>query len=255
MTRQKRLAALGVSLACLAVGLAAWVASDDFTSQGTRFFWWGLPATLISYGAVSWEQRRTLPALRWLLLCGNTSYSIYISHQLSLSAAGQAWRRAFDLPPLAATIGFGLVFLGVTGYEWYELLQRFDPRENLYLSAFFTITGLHMLHVVAGLIMLTLAYFRGRAGQFTPELQNGMEVPTAYWHLVDGVWIFVLLIVYVLPNFYQGPNVIRNPGDPFGVYDQSTITGEQGDALVILVMPESSTPAVAPSTEAAPGES
>ena len=111
-----------------------------------------------------------------------------------------------------------------------------------------------MLHVVAGLIMLTLAYFRGRAGQFTPELQNGMEVPTAYWHLVDGVWIFVLLIVYVLPNFYQGPNVIRNPGDPFGVYNQSTITGEGGDALPIPTLPESSTPAVAPSTEAAPAE-
>ena len=194
-----------------------------------------------------------LPSLQLALLntlfLVSSSVTVHVAHH----DLNHNKRRTF-LGLLAATIGFGLVFLGVTGYEWYELLQHFDPRENLYLSAFFTITGLHMLHVVAGLIMLTLAYFRGRAGQFTPELQNGMEVPTAYWHLVDGVWIFVLLIVYVLPNFYQGPNVIRNPGDPFGVYNQSTITGEGGDALPIPTLPESSTPAVAPSTEAAPAE-
>ena len=65
-------------------------------------------------------------------------------------------RRTF-LGLLAATIGFGLVFLGVTAYEWAEILNHFDPRENLYLSAFFTITGLHMLHVVAGLVMLIVA--------------------------------------------------------------------------------------------------
>lgn len=115
------------ALACLAVGAAAWVASDGFTSQATRFFWWGLPATLIIYGAVSWEQRRALPALPWLLLCGNASYSIYISHQLSLSAAGQVWRRTLDLPPLATTIGFALFGLGVAvtvGLLCYFFVER-----------------------------------------------------------------------------------------------------------------------------------
>lgn len=116
------------ALACIALGAAAWVGFDRFNTQGTRFLFWGLPAMLIVYGAVSWERRRSVPAWPLLLLFGNASYSIYISHQLSLSAAGQAWRRAVgDLPPLAATLGFGLfgvVVSVVVGLLCYALVER-----------------------------------------------------------------------------------------------------------------------------------
>jgi cytochrome c oxidase subunit I+III len=194
-----------------------------------------------------------LPSLQLALLntlfLVSSSVTVHVAHHdLSHNK-----RRTF-LWLMGATLLFGAVFLGVTGFEWSEILAHADPRENLYLSAFFTITGLHMLHVVIGLIMLGVAFVRGTRGHFTPKLQNGVEVPVAYWHLVDGVWIFVLLIVYVLPIFYQGPEQVRNVGDPFGVYQQNTIDGEAGETTPIPVLPESTTPAVAPPTEAAPAE-
>ncbi len=163
-------------------------------------------------------------------------------------------KRKTFLGLMAATLGLGAIFLGVTAFEWAEILAHYDPRQNLFLSAFFTITGLHMLHVVMGLFMLGVAYVRGLRGHFTPKLHNGVEVPVAYWHLVDGVWIFVLLILYVLPIFYQGPEQIRNAGDPFGVYTQDTIRGEEGSELAIPTLPESTTPAVPPSVDTAPAE-
>ena len=155
---------------------------------------------------------------------------------------------------LAVTIAFGAIFLGITSFEWREILGRADPRQNLYLSAFFTITGLHMLHVIAGLTMLGVAFFRGQRNKFTPKLQNGLEVPVAYWHLVDGVWIFVLLIVYVLPIFYQGPGHLRNAGDPYSVYQEESIQGRGGNSGQINTLPESTTTGVPEATGTAPGE-
>ena len=194
-----------------------------------------------------------LPSIKLALLNTlfllSSSLTVHVSHH----DFNHGKRRTF-LGLLAVTIAFGAIFLGITGFEWREILARADPRQNLYLSAFFTITGLHMLHVIAGLTMLSVAFVRGQQRKFTPKLQNGLEVPVAYWHLVDGVWVFVLLIVYVLPIFYQGPDQVRNAGDPYSVYQQNTIKGSGGNEQAIPTMPESTTPAVPPATEAAPGE-
>ena len=116
------------ALAAIGVGAAAWILSDGLNTQATRFFWWGLPAMAIVYGAVSWERRRKSPAWPLLLLFGDASYSIYISHQLSLSAAGQAWRKAAaGLPPLAMHLGFvvfGTLVAVVGGLLCYVLVER-----------------------------------------------------------------------------------------------------------------------------------
>ena len=99
-----------------------------------------------------------LPSLQLALLntlfLVSSSLTVHVAHH----DLNHNKRRTF-LGLLAATLAFGAIFLGITGFEWYEILAHADPRENLYLSAFFTITGLHMLHVVAGLIMLGVAFY------------------------------------------------------------------------------------------------
>lgn len=145
-----------------------------------------------------------LPALELALvntlLLVSSSVTAHLAHHGLLKDKRQTF-----LALLAATIGLGGIFLGVTLFEWQELLAKYDPTQNLYLSAFFAITGLHGLHVAAGLVMLAVALARGWRGHFTPKLHNGVEVPVVYWHVVDVVWLFVLVILYVVPIFYQGP--------------------------------------------------
>ncbi len=141
-----------------------------------------------------------MPSIQLALL--NTLFLVSSSFTAHFAHHGLAHnRRKTFLGLLGATLGLATVFLAVTGIEWRALLINEDPAQNLYLSAFFTITGLHALHVIVGVIMFLIAFVRGLRGHFTPKLHNGVEVPVAYWHLVDVVWIFVLLIVYVAPRF------------------------------------------------------
>lgn len=178
----------------------------------------------------------------WRLALVNTLFLVSSSFTVHYAHHGLLHnRRGRFLALLGITIGLGGLFLGVTGFEWSEVLMHFDPRENLYLSVFFSITGLHGLHVIIGLVMLSLALVRALVGDFTPRLHNGVEVPVAYWHLVDVVWIFVLCIIYVMPNFYQGPERVAQPTDPFAVYREEIVT-PSGQGLPSL--PESTTPVV-----------
>jgi len=192
----------------------------------------------------------TLAVINTTFLLGS-SVTVRIAHHDLLHK-----KRKTFIGLLAATIVLGLCFLGFTALEWQELLATGDPTENLYLAAFFSITGLHGLHVILGLTMLTVALVRGTLGHFTPKLNNGMEVPTAYWHLVDGVWIFVLLFVYIVPTFYQGPNQVLEAVDPFSVYEREmpADAGGAGGMPAGATMPADSMDSMPAETPAEPQE-
>jgi cytochrome c oxidase subunit 3 len=99
------------------------------------------------------------------------------------------------------TVAGGLIFALLHIKEWLGLigegLRLFaNPwGSGLFGSAFFSITGLHLTHVVAGCIaitVVTLGYKRGRYGQ------EDLEIWGLYWHFVDLVWMFVVPFVYLL---------------------------------------------------------
>ena len=76
----------------------------------------------------------------------------------------------------------------------------FTPRWNTYYAIYFTITGLHGLHVIAGAFVLAYYMFFGRKMyQQKPEwLANRVEIGGLFWHFVDLVWIFVFPILYLM---------------------------------------------------------
>ncbi len=78
--------------------------------------------------------------------------------------------------------------------------SNFTPKLNTYYAIYFTLTGLHGLHVVAG--ALVLAWFwlcNGRMLRENPEhLANRVEVGGLFWHFVDLVWIFLFPLLYLL---------------------------------------------------------
>jgi len=62
-------------------------------------------------------------------------------------------------------------------------------------ATFFTITGLHMLHVIGGVIALTVVALLYKAGRYSAK---HIEIWALYWHFVDIVWMFVVPMVYLL---------------------------------------------------------
>jgi len=101
---------------------------------------------------------------------------------------------------LAGTVLLGAVFLMGTAREWYHLMHDFGLtiRTNLFGTTFYSLVGLHATHVVVGLIMLSIALGLLLSGRVKEKHAERLEVLSLYWHFVDGVWVVVFLVVYVL---------------------------------------------------------
>ena len=101
---------------------------------------------------------------------------------------------------LAATVLLGGIFIAGTAHEWYDLIYKhgLSIRTNLFGTTFYSLVGLHATHVVIGLILLSVALFFSLSGEMKEEHSEKLEVLSLYWHFVDGVWVIVFLVVYVL---------------------------------------------------------
>ncbi len=100
---------------------------------------------------------------------------------------------------LLATLALGGTFLAIQGFEWTELFSHgVTPSGDLFGTAFFVLTGFHGMHVLVGLLWLTLALLKAFRGDFTRENNMGIEVFGLYWHFVDIVWIILFTIIYLI---------------------------------------------------------
>lgn len=109
-------------------------------------------------------------------------------------------RRAQFLALWLLTIVLGGIFLFGTGEEWHRLIYErgLTISTNLFGTTYYSLVGLHASHVIVGLIMLTIVLLFGLAGRLGVEQSKRVEVLAMYWHFVDGVWVVVFTVVYVL---------------------------------------------------------
>jgi heme/copper-type cytochrome/quinol oxidase subunit 3 len=101
----------------------------------------------------------------------------------------------------AATIGLGAVFLVVKYFEYSaKFHHHYFPSTNTFLAIYFTLTGLHGLHVIGG--MAVNGWFWGPGSKLWKEdpqwFTNRVEHAGLFWHLVDLVWIFLFPVLYLL---------------------------------------------------------
>ena len=68
----------------------------------------------------------------------------------------------------------------------------------MFFGIYFTMTGLHGLHVVIGIGVLTWILIRARRREFTPDNYVAVENVGLYWHIVDLVWIFLFPLLYLV---------------------------------------------------------
>lgn len=136
----------------------------------------------------------TLPIFATICLLSSS-----LTVHAAVSALRQGKRNLCSLW-LAATVGLGAIFLTGTAHEWYDLIYHrgLTIKTNLFGTTFYSLVGLHATHVVVGLIMLSLALWFSLSGAMSSKHSEKLEVLSLYWHFVDGVWVVVFLVVYVL---------------------------------------------------------
>lgn len=117
---------------------------------------------------------------------------------------------------LLCTIVLGTAFLGIKSYEYYHKYEEhLIPGPNfhfeshgedaeppghveLFFSFYFAMTGLHAVHMVIGVGLLTWLVIAARQGRFSPEYYTPLEMTGLYWHLVDIVWVFLFPLLYLI---------------------------------------------------------
>ena len=100
----------------------------------------------------------------------------------------------------AATLALGAIFLAGTGVEWRHLIvdEGLTIRTNLFGTTFYSLVGLHGLHVAVGLVLLGAVLAFASFGKVTREHVGKVEVISMYWHFVDSAWVAVFTLVYVV---------------------------------------------------------
>lgn len=98
---------------------------------------------------------------------------------------------------LGVTVVFGVAFLGIKFYEYYEkFVEGFQA--NLFYVFYFTLTGMHALHMFVGIGLLLLLSWRAHKREFSPEYYTPVEMGGLYWHFVDIVWVFLFPLLYLV---------------------------------------------------------
>jgi len=172
-------------------GLATFLVADGMTFAG--FF-----AAYLTFRAVNplpagstYELELLLPTINTTLLL-LSSYTFHRSGRNLLLSRMEACRWWLML-----TAALGAAFLAGQMVEYFSL--PFGLTDNLFASTFYALTGFHGLHVTLGVICILIVWFQTRqGGRVTGSNPFGLEAAELYWHFVDGIWVVLYGILYLL---------------------------------------------------------
>ncbi len=173
-------------------GLITFLIADGMTFAG--FF-----AAYLTFKAVNpllpdaiYELELPLPTLNTILLLVSSATFHKAGKALERKEAKecQSW--------LLATASLGIAFLISQMFEYFTL--PFGLTDNLYASTFYALTGFHGLHVTLGTIMILIVWWQSRSpgGRITESNMFPLEAAELYWHFVDGIWVVLFIILYLL---------------------------------------------------------
>ena len=102
---------------------------------------------------------------------------------------------------LILTFVLAVVFLVNKYFEYADHVRRGElPSHSTFLAIYYTLTGLHGIHIIGG--MIVMAYFMGPGARMwktnRDQFTNRIEYTGLYWHFVDLVWIFLFPVLYLL---------------------------------------------------------
>jgi len=173
-------------------GLITFLIADGMTFAG--FF-----AAYLTYKAVNplpdgaiYELELPIPTLNTILLLISSATFHKAGKALikNNNSKTQRW--------LIITALLGVSFLVCQLFEYFNL--PFGLTDNLFASTFYALTGFHGLHVTLGTLMILIISWQARSngGRITNSNMFPLEAVELYWHFVDGIWVILFIILYLL---------------------------------------------------------
>lgn len=177
--------------------------------RGKLGLWWFLASEVMVFGGLigcyvlarfaagGWEEEAAhvntrIGAINTLFLV-SSSFTI-----VEAMAAAQSGRRQRAAGFLLATVLLGVTFLGVKAYEYStEIAHGFLPWSGPFWSFYYTMTGLHGLHVIGGIAVNLGLCLSAAFGRHWDDIAHRVEYAGLYWHFVDVVWIFLFPLLYL----------------------------------------------------------
>jgi cytochrome c oxidase subunit III len=148
------------------------------------------------------------------IVLGTINTAVLITSSLTMALAvhsAQLGRRQLLLVFLVCTMILGAIFLGIKSVEYYhkfvehhvpgpsfQFENEYARQAQLFFSLYFLMTGLHALHMIIGLGIMTWMLWWSWRGVITAEYYSPVEISGLYWHFVDIVWIFLFPLLYLL---------------------------------------------------------
>jgi cytochrome c oxidase subunit 3 len=151
----------------------------------------------------AWELNRVLGTINTLILITS---SLTIALSILFVQKGD---HKLSMILLSATIFLGLLFLGIKYVEWTAKIEHGlypnSPRllgrskgEVLFFGLYYSMTGLHGLHVLVGIFVLSVMLVLMMRGKINENRSVPLENTGLYWHLVDIIWIFLFPLFYLI---------------------------------------------------------
>jgi cytochrome c oxidase subunit 3 len=166
-----------------------------------------------AYGRWSFPEGFAAASRHTDVVIGTLNTAVLLTSSLFMALgvrAAQLRQRRATMAYLLITAALGALFLIFKGIEYHDewrehlvpwLDFRFEPRHQraaaLFYFLYFAMTGLHAVHLSIGIAVMSVLALRVRT-QGLNTLRNPIEMGALYWHFVDGIWVFLYPMLYLL---------------------------------------------------------
>ena len=154
------------------------------------------------------------------IVLGGTNTLVLIASSLTMALAVRAAQTGRAPKVIVGWLGitmvFGLTFLVIKFFEYKEKFELghvpgpnfhaegpHAPQLQIFYSLYFSLTGLHALHMIIGFGLLSVIAWMAWKGRFSSEWYTPVEMSGLYWHFVDIVWIFLFPLLYLVDRAHQ----------------------------------------------------
>jgi len=133
------------------------------------------------------------------------STAVILISSITMNMAVQAAKKDSQsaiIRSILLTLLLGIVF-GISQFIAWKALIRSNvyftgTQSNAAGSFLYVITGLHLAHILGGIIALIITFFKARAKKYSPANYFGIRLCAIYWHFLDGLWIYLFVFMLIL---------------------------------------------------------